>query len=77
MNDEVDSLHSDDEESNAHDSDAFADDEGLSNQDSASSHDELDGTGYLKEDDHYRQFVGANSSQSSRSQYRSVTEKGK
>lgn len=61
LNEEQDSLHSDDESTGHHDdSDEFADDEGMSNQDS-SSQEYLDDSNYLDDDDDddesYSQFL--------------------
>ncbi|XP_063227611.1 uncharacterized protein LOC134533847 isoform X2 [Bacillus rossius redtenbacheri] len=59
LNEEVDSLHSDDEDQSTgrgeDDSDEFADDEGMSNQEDSSSQEYLDDSNYLEEDDEEEQ----------------------
>lgn len=56
LNEEVDSLHSDDEDRLSRsrpedDSDEFADDEGMSNQGDSSSQEYLDDSNYLEEEE--------------------------
>jgi hypothetical protein len=66
LNEEADSLHSEDEDQSTgrgeDDSDEFADDEGMSNQEDSSSQEYLDDSNYLDDDDSshretYSQFL--------------------
>ncbi|XP_049847289.1 rho GTPase-activating protein 39 isoform X3 [Schistocerca gregaria] len=67
LNEEADSLHSDDEDHSTgrgeDDSDEFADDEGMSNQEDSSSQEYLDDSNYLDEEEshreNYSQFLSA------------------
>nr|CAD7594996.1 unnamed protein product [Timema genevievae] len=61
LNEEADSLHSEDEDHSRgqgeDDSDEFADDEGMSNQEDSSSQEYLDDSNYLEEEQHRDSFT--------------------
>lgn len=80
LNEEADSLHSDDEDRSTgrgeDDSDEFADDEGMSNQEDSSSQEYLDDSNYLDDDDSthretYNQFLAPQPPLRIRSKYTS------
>lgn len=80
LNEEADSLHSDDEDHSTgrgeDDSDEFADDEGMSNQEDSSSQEYLDDSNYLDDDDSshretYSQFLAPQPPLRIRSKYTS------
>ncbi|XP_069674699.1 uncharacterized protein RhoGAP93B isoform X2 [Periplaneta americana] len=80
LNEEADSLHSDDEDQSTgrgeDDSDEFADDEGMSNQEDSSSQEYLDDSNYLDDDDSshretYSQFLAPQPPLRLRSKYTS------
>lgn len=80
LNEEADSLHSDEEDRSTgrgeDDSDEFADDEGMSNQEDSSSQEYLDDSNYLDDDDSthrdtYNQFLAPQPPLRIRSKYTS------
>ncbi|GLH09051.1 Rho GTPase-activating protein 92B [Gryllus bimaculatus] len=72
LNEEADSLHSDDEDQSTgrgeDDSDEFADDEGMSNQEDSSSQEYLDDSNYL-DDEESQQYLGTHSQMRLRTKY--------
>lgn len=74
LNEEIDSLHSDDEDRLSRsrpedDSDEFADDEGMSNQGDSSSQEYLDDSNYLEEEEDDDEDDGEDNSYASHRKY--------